>query len=625
MLQAIRSKTSGYVVKLLFALLTATFALWGIGDIFRNWGTDTTVAKVGGKSITADQLSLALRDQLQQLNAAGSNVDMAQAKQLGLVDATLQQMINSDLIDLEVNHLGLVLGEDAVRQAIMENPSFKGQSGSFDHDRFVQLLAANQLTEAQFEGQLQQNLTREQMTTAVLDGLTPSDALVNPLYRARAERRSADVVTLTPSAVPALPAPTEEQLVAYHDAHPDAFRKPEQRGISIALLRLDDVAATIKVSDEKLQEEYKARAASEFITPETRNIQQLLLPDEDKAKAAKAALDSGKDFATVAKEMANADASSTDLGWVKKDDLPAELATAAFSLADGKASDPVQTSFGWHVLKVSGIKAEAVRPFDSVKGQLAQEIARDQAGDQTAKTANDIDDAVAAGNSFATVVQKFGLKTQTIASIDAQGRGADGKPVDLPQPADAILHAAFDTGAGQMSPLTELGEDGYFIVQTDKITPAEVQPLSATRDKAVALWQADQTKDALAKFADSLVQEVNSGKSLKDVAAAHKLTVTTTPPLQRTGSDPAIPPALVVDLFGAKQGGAVSAPAGDNYAVAQLQTIEAADPSKDPAAVKDLSGEIDNEIRNDMLNAFDQALRGYFPVDVNQANIDRLL
>ena len=625
MLQAIRSKANSYIVKLLFALLTATFALWGIGDIFRNWGTDTTVAKVGGRTITADQLSTALRDQITQLNAAGGNVDMAQAKQLGLVDATLQQMVNSDLMDLEVNHLGLVLGDDAVRQAIMENPNFKGQSGSFDHDRYVQLLAANQLNEAQFQEQLRQNLVRDQMTTAILGGLTPPDALVDPLYRARAERRSADVATLTASAVPAAPAPTEEQLVAYHDAHPDAFRKPEERSINIAVLKLVDVAATIKNPDAKLQEEYKARAANEFITPETRNIQQLLLPDEDKAKAAKAALDSGKDFAAVAKEMANADASSTDLGWVKKDDLPAELATAAFSLPDGKASDPVQTSFGWHILKVSGIKPEATRSFDAVKGQLAQEIARDEAGDQIAKTANDIDDALAAGDSFTTVVQKFGLKTQTIASIDAQGRGADGKPVDLPQPADAILHAAFGTDAGQISPLTELGEDGYFIVQTDKITPAEVQPVSATRDQAVALWQADQTKDALAKFATAIVQEVNSGKSLKDVAAAHKLTVTTTSPLQRTGGDPGVPPALVAALFGAKQGGAVSAPAGDNYAVAQLQKIEAADPTKDAKAVKDLSGEIDNEIRNDMLNAFDQALRSYFPVDINQANIDRLL
>jgi peptidyl-prolyl cis-trans isomerase D len=625
MLQAIRSKANNIVVKGLFALMTATFALWGIGDIFRNWGTDTTVAKVGGKEISADQVSQALRDQIAQLRTAlGGNIDMEQAKQLGLVDAALQQLISGDLMDLEVNRLGLAIGDETVRQAIVNNPNFKGQAGTFDRDRYNQLLAANQLNEAQFEASLRQNLVRDQMTTAIVGAMTPPTALLNPLYRSRAERRSADVVTLTPSAVPAGPAPTEEQLAAFHDSHPDAFRKPEQRSLSLALLRIDDIAATIKIPDSKLREEYDSRH-DEFHTAEERNLQQLLLPDEAKAKAAKADLDAGKDFAAVAKATANADTASTDLGWVKRDDLPPELATAAFALPQGKASDPVQTSFGWHILRVTDIKPEAVQSFDAVKDRLAQEVARDQAGDQIAKTANDIDDALAAGTPFATVAQKFGLKTRTIANIDAQGRGADGKQVDLPQPADAVLRTAFATDADQTSPLTELGEDGYFIVHVDKIAPSEVQPLAAAHDQAVALWQADQKQQALAKLADTIVAEVNGGRNLKDAAAARKLTVATTPPLERNGNAPAIPPALVVAMFGAKQGAAVSAPSGDDYAVAQVATIEPADPSKDAAAVKELSGGLSNEMRNDMLSAFDQALRAHFPVVINQDNLDHLL
>jgi peptidyl-prolyl cis-trans isomerase D len=625
MLQAIRSKANSFVVKLLFGLLTATFALWGIGDIFRNWGADTTVAKVGSKEITADQVNQALQEQLAQLrNVLGNNMDMAQARQLGLVNAALQQIVSGNLIDLEVNRLGLAIGDDAVRQAIFDNPNFKGPSGNFDRDRYTQLLAANQLTQTQFEASMRQNMVRTQLTGALLDGLSPPPSLVDTLYRTRAERRTADIVTLTPAAIPAPPTPTDEQLAAFHDSHADAFRKPEQRDFTLALLRLDDIAATINIPDDKLKSEYDARR-DEFHKTEERNLQQLLLPDEAKAKAAKAALDAGKDFAAVAKDADNADAASTDLGWVKRDDLPPELANVAFALAQGKASDPVQTSFGWHILRVTGIKAEAVQPFDEVKTRLAQEVARDQAGDQIAKTANDIDDALAAGAPFATVVQKFGLKTQPITDIDAQGRSSGGKPVELPTPSDAVLHTAFATDSGQTSPLTELGEDGYFIIHVDKVTPSVVQPLSEAHDLAVSLWQADQQQQALTKLADTIAQEVNSGgKSLKDAAAAHKLTVTTTPPLQRTGGNDTVPPALVVALFGAKQGGAVTAPSGDNYAVAQLKTIEAADPGKDANAVKPVSDEIDKEMRNDILNAFDQALRTHFPVQINQANLDRL-
>ncbi|HKT18467.1 MAG TPA: peptidyl-prolyl cis-trans isomerase [Stellaceae bacterium] len=625
MLQAIRSKAESFIVKLLFALLTATFALWGIGDIFRNWGSDTTVAKVGGKEIAADQLSQAVRSEVEQLrNVLHNDIDMEQAKQLGLVNSALQQMISAHLLEIETDRLGLAMGDEGVRQAIVENPDFKGPSGSFDRARYDQLLAANQLTEPQYEASVRENLLRSELTGALIDGVTPPASMVDALYRSRAEHRVATTVTLTPAAVPAPPAPTQEQLAAYHDAHKDAFRTPEQRSISIATLRLEDVAATIKVPEDKLKSEYEARR-DEFHTPEERDVQQLLLPDQAKAKAAEAELQAGKDFAAVAKEQADADASTTDLGWVKRDDLPKDLAAAAFALAQGKPSEPIHTSFGWHILLITGIKPEAVQTFDQVKDRLAQEIARDEAGDQIAKTANNIDDATAAGNSFAAVAQKFGMKTETIASIDAQGHGADGKPVELPQPADTVLHTAFATDSGQTSPLTELGEDGYFLVHVDKIMPATVQPLSAVHDKAVSLWQADEKKNELKKLADQIVEEVKGGKSLKDVAAARKLTVVTTAPLQRTGGDPSVPPSLVAAIFGAKKGEAVSAAAGDNYAVAQVQSIEPADPAKDPQAVKQLSDVLGNAMRNDMLSSFDQALRAHIPVEINQANLDRLL
>jgi peptidyl-prolyl cis-trans isomerase D len=624
MLQAIHSKANSLVVKLLMGLLMATFALWGIGDIFRNWSADTSVAKVGGKEISADQLSSAMRDQLARLrNILGNDADIDDATKRGVAENALNGLIDSDLVDLEVQRLGLAMGDGAVRQAILDNPAFRDPSGLFDRNRYQQLLALNQLSEPQFEASVRQDLLRGALTGAVVDGATPPIFMANALYRSRAEQRTAMIVTLTPASVPAPPMPTESQLAAFHDAHKDDFRLPERRSLTLALLRVGDVAATIKIPEAKLKDAYEQHR-NEFNTPEERDLKQLLLPDEAKAKAAETALKAGKDFATVAKE-AGPDASSADLGWVKRDDLPTDLAKAAFTLPQGKTSAPIKSSFGWHILLVSAIKPATVQPFAAVKDRLQQSMARDQAADAISDIANHVDDAVAAGDSLATIAQKYALKTETIAKVDAQGRGPDGKPVDLPQPSDAILHAAFATPAGQSSPLTELGEEGYFIVHVDTITPAEVQPLAAAHAKAVTLWQDQARKDALKKLAQELVQEVKAGKSLDQAAAARKLTATTTPALQRTSGDDKVPPALVASIFDAKKGEAVSAPAGDNYAVAQVETIEPADPSKNADAVKDLSDQITGEMRNDLMSAFEQALRAHFPVEINQTNFDRVL
>lgn len=625
MLQAIHSKAQTYVVKVLFALLTATFALWGIGDIFRNWGVDTSVAKVGSQEISADQVSQEARAEMDQLrNVLGNSIDTDQAKQLGILDQAAEHVIGGVLLDQETQRLKLKVSDDAIRQSIINDPNFKGQQGGFDHDRYIQTLAANHLTEAQFEDSVRTQMTRDQLTDAVSDGMSPPAAMVDTLYRAQAERRTADIVTLTPAAVPAPPTPSDDQIAAYYNAHKDAFQTPEQRAITVATLKLDDVASSITIPPDKLQSEYASRQ-SEFATPEQRDIQQMLLPDEATAKTAKAQLDAGKDFATVAKTLANADAASTDLGWVKHDDLPPELADIAFALPKGKASDPVQTSFGWHILMVTDIKPAQTQTLDSVKDRLTKEIQRDEAGDAIATTANNIDDALAGGSSFAAVVQKFGLKTQAIPVIDAQGRGADGKPIALPQPSDTVLQAAFSSGNGETSPLSELGDDGYFLVHIDKVTPAAVQPLAEAHDAVVAAWQADQKSDALEKVAASIVAEVNAGKSLKEVAAARKLTVIASQPLARTGDDPTTPPSLVAALFDAKPNGAVSSPAGDSVVVAQLTSIEPADPAKDPAGVKKISDQLAAEMKNDVLDAFSQSLRANFPVTINQDNLDHVL
>jgi peptidyl-prolyl cis-trans isomerase D len=630
MLQAIRSKATSFVIKLLFGLLIVSFGVWGVGDMFRNGGTDTSVATVGGRKISAEQLNQAVRADMERIRGMfGGAVGLDQAKQFGIVDTALQRLVGNDLVTLEVDRLHLAVGDEAVRNAILGNPAFRNEAGSFDRDVYSRVLAANHLSGPQFETMLRGDIARSHLAEALTDGVTPPPTLVDALYRARAEKRLADMVVLPASAAGEVRAPTEEELTAYHDAHSDRFRTPELRSFTVALLRLDDVAAGIKVPDDKLRAEYDARA-DEFHTPEQRHLEQILVPDEAKAKEVAAALAAGKNFAAAGKEFANADPSTLDLGWVRKDELQKDglasgLADAAFSLKEGETSQPLQSAFGWHVFRVAGIKPEETQPFDAVKDKLTQEVARDMAGDQIAKTANQVEDAIAGGASLTDLAQKFSMKTAALADVDMNGHDAQGQAVELPKPGPTILRTAFGTDRGQMSQLTEMGDDGYYLVQVEKVVPTTIKPLAEVREQAVQLWQAEQRSAALAKLAGEIADAVNGGKSLKEVAAQRKLEVTATPALLRTGGDSKVPPALVARIFEAKPGAAVTAPTDDSYAVAQLQAVQPADPAADKDAVAQLSQQLGTAMKSDMMQEFDKALRQHFPVEVNQANLDRAL
>ena len=624
MLQAIRSKATSLVVKILFAVLICTFAIWGIGDIFRNRSTgETWVAKVGGLQISGDQLTEAVRSDMERMRGVlGRPLSLDEAKQFGVLEASLQRLIEADLLQLEVQRLHLAVGDEAVRKAIVGNPGFRGAAGTFDRNVYNQVLAANRMSEGQYEALLRSELVRNELTISVTEGVTPPAELTNALYRAQAEHRIADIATLPASAAPNPPPPSEQDLSAFYDSHPDRFRVPERRDFTLAVLTIADVAAGIAVPDDRLKEEYQSRLG-EFQKPEQRQLQQMLLPDEAKAKEAAARVAQGKDFAAVAKQLANADPSALDLGWVRREDLPAPLADAAFAAKPGGVTAPVQTSFGWHILRVVAVKPAETQSFDQVKNQLRQDVARDMAGDVIAKTANKIDDALAGGASLAEAAGQFGMKMTAYKGIDPQGHDAQDKPATLPKPTDTVLHTAFATDSGQSSALAELGDDGYFVVHVDQIAPAGVRPLAAAHDEAARLWQAEQRAQALGKLAESIVQEVNAGRALREVAAQHKLNVTTSPPLLRTGGGN-VPPAIVAKIFGLTQGHAAAAPTGDSYAVAQLTQIQPADPAKAGAQIDQLSHQLAQQMQGEFLGRFNAALKRRYPVELNQGNLDRL-
>jgi peptidyl-prolyl cis-trans isomerase D len=625
MLQAIRSKASSLVVKLLFGLLVISFGIWGIGDIFRNRGADTVAATVGDRKIDVQELSQAVRQDAERWRQAlrGGTLDAEQLKQLGIVDSALQRLIGRELVDLEIRRLRLAVSDEALDELIRSNRVFQNDKGVFDPQLYQQFVAAQHMTSPQFKASLRRDVLRQQLDEALIGGLAPPSELVDALYRARAEKRTAEAMVLPSSAAADPGTPDETDVQAFYDKHQDDFRVPELRSFSLGVLLLDDVAAEIKIPDDKLREEYQSRAA-EFHAPEQRRFEQILLPDEAKAKEAAAQLAQGADFAQVAKDVAGAAPDTLDLGFFKKDDLPPPLAEPAFALKQGETSQPIEDALGWHILRLVEVKAEETQPFDSVKETLAQEIARDMAADQIEKIRNKVEDALAGGTSFAEVVQRFGLKQSRIDNVDANGHSTDGKPVEMPGSGADILKTAFDTPAGQMSPLNDLGDAGYYVLQVDTVTPATVKPLEAVKPQVVQLWQQEKRDAALAQLAKEIADQVNAGRKLADIAAERKLQSFATEPLTRAGGDPKLPASLVASLFGAKPGAAVFAKGSDGYVVAQVKEVIPADPAKDEKQVAQFSDRlVAPGMRDDMLQEFDKALRQRYPVSIDPAVVAR--
>ena len=623
MLQAIRSRAGSYVVKGLFALLILTFGIWGIGDIFRTRGADTVVATVGDQSIRAEELQTALRRALEQLSARfGNAIDLQQAKQLGLVDQTLGQLIDRSLIDQEAARLKLDISDDLIRNVITANPSFRGSDGRFDRSVFGAVLAANNLTEDQYVALLRHDIPRNDLLHAVTAGAAAPQPMVDLLYQYRNEKRTADIVALPTAGAPDVGQPNEDELKAFYEKHPDLFRAPEYRGFSLVSLDPSDIAKDIEIPEAKLKEEYDQRQ-DELQIPERRDVEQILAPSEEKAKEAEAALAAGKDWREVATTIAGQNSDTIDLGLMRREEMPSALGEVAFELPLNKPSEPVKTPLGWHILRVVKIEPPVTQTFDEAKPKLEADLAHQEAVDRIYKVANKADDALAGGATLSDAAAKFGLKATTVEAVDTGDHDPQDKPVTLPVSASDVLKLAFATDQGQTSRVAETPDGAIFALHVDKVIPSQVKPLDEVKDKAVAAWQTERRREIVAKQAEELAAAVTPETRLAAVASEKGLKATTSPPFTRhPENDAAVPPALVGKLFATKQGEVVTASDAAGAYVAQLDEVQRPDNVPQTAAAA-LSHELDTAQQVDLAEEFTRALRTHFPVDIRREALDR--
>lgn len=627
MLQAIRTRAGGIIVKVLFGLLIVSFGFWGIytkSPFFQDKSANATVATVGDQDITGVEVETTLQPTLERLRAQlGGNLDAAAVKKLGVVDAVVGQLVDRSLLSQEVAHLQLDLSDDVIRNAIMSNPAFIGSDGKFNRDQFNQILAANHMTEDQLIARLREDIPRGDLLQAMTGGVVVPRPVIDALYRYRAESRVADVVAVPLSAAGNIPAPTEDQLEKFYKDNPDMFRAEEYRAFTVASLSIGDLTSGIKIPEDKLKAAYNDRK-DEFQLPEERDVQQILASSEDKAKAVEAALASGEDFQKAATGIAGQDASTIDLGLVKPDDLPKELADTAFALPLDKPSEPIKTELGWHVVRVVKIQPPQSVDFDQAKDQLEKQLVAEEAADQLDHIANEADDALAGGAALDDVAKKYGLKIATVAQSDASGRDGSGKPIELPVPATNVVKTAFATELNDTSRIESIEENAIFAVHVTKITPPETKPLADVKDQATAAWQTEQKQDAAKKEANDLAAAVKNGTPLAQAAAAKSLTVTTSPPLNRQakGATP-IPTGMIANLFSAKVDDTITGSDASGAFVAQLKTINVPQSTPDDQ-VKALTVDIGNSMRYDVASEFTDSLKKRYPVKLQQDVIDRL-
>jgi peptidyl-prolyl cis-trans isomerase D len=625
MLNVLRKQAGSWIVKALLLLLVVSFAMWGIGDVFFGSPQNPAVATVADNEITTDELANAFNRSVENLQQRiGAPIDREQAIQLGVMQQSLQDLIVGRLMALRARDMGLTVTDDALRDVVTSNPAFQS-AGRFDRSRFEQLLRANGLTEEGYLTSLRQDVMRNTLADGLAAGAVVPQALVDAVYRFRNEQRSGRYMVIETASITDPLEPGDEDLQPFYDAHQDRFTAPEYRTLTFVTLEPEDLLGEVEVPEDKINAEYQDRLDT-YRTPEHRTITQLLASDRETVDAALRRLQEGETMTEVGTAMADQGVVVDDLGSLTRNDLPDDLATAAFTQAEGEIGSPVESPFGWHLFEVSAIDPETVVPLADVRDDLAKQLALTEASDRLPGLATQLDDELAAGMGVAEAAAALGLTAKTV-TVDVNGKAEDGTPsADLPA-WPAFLETAFATPEGQVSLLEETDDGSYYVIETDSVAAPRLMPLDEVRDAVAAAWQAERRRELAQERAKSLIGRANEVASLDQLADG--LEVTAIGPLKRNerGGTPPLSPAIVRALFATEPGviakDPVALPTG--FAIVATDEVIEADPSADPDAVAQLRAQLEAETRNDLLTQFESALRSAYTVEINGAAINRLI
>ncbi|HTQ12390.1 MAG TPA: SurA N-terminal domain-containing protein [Rhizomicrobium sp.] len=614
-----RSKPAGIVL----ALIAASFALWGIGDVIRGGSADTSVASVGGEKIPYEIYSRDYKNATRNASQRLGELTPDQIRKLGLADKTLQDLINRTAMDGYASDLGLVVGDDQVTSDIRNSPSFVGPLGTFDRDKLLQVLNTYGFTEPGFIAYVRQGDMREQVLSAARDGFEIPPGFGRALFDFLNERRAVDYIVIPESAAADIPAPTDAQLKAFIAAHAGTFSVPAYRTITYAEIGPADIAPQVVVTDKQIQQEYDNRKQNPqyaYDIPEKRVVEQLNFKDAASAKAARQKIDGGMSFADVAKSL---NQQPIDLGEVTSEAL-GDRGPAVFALADNGVTQPLKNLAGYALMHVSKIEPGSQKKLDDVKADIRKDLADKIAADRIDGIANDYIDASGSGLSLPDAAKKVGMHVIHVAAVDANGLAPDGTKAQVPD--DPIFRdQMFKAEVGEDQDPFQ-GKDGKeYVLNVDSETPSRAKPFEQVRDQAVQLWTADARQKALAAKAQSLAAEATKDNSLDGIAKQFGVTPKKSGALERGKATGDLPAALVAKIFAAPPGSAVGGASSrsDAYIVARVTGVRHPPaPVTDPEYQQFIS-QVSAGTSQDIATILAMAVRDKKGVTINQKMVDQ--
>ena len=518
MITFIRRWLTSWPVLLLLGLVLVAFAITGVGDPFAGGGPVGSIAKVGEKVVSENDLLKAFERLVRNARQSNPGVSQTDFAKQGAVTVAADQLIGQTAVETLATSAGIAASDRAIGAVIAGIPAFQ-TGGRFDEATYRRIIADQKLTEAELHQGIAGDLVRKQLLTPVTAALgVPSD-MARPYAQMLVDIHRGGVALVPVTA--SLP-PTEAEIAKFYADNKARFTVPERRAYRYATIDSAGIIAGAAVTEAQIAAAF-AKDPAKYGAAATRRLEQVVVPDEAKARALVAAA-ATEGFAKAAQRIAGFGAADIDLGEQNREAFgkatsPA-VAEAAFAAGVNSITAPIKTAYGWHIVRVAALGAAGkslVQARAAVEADLKKTAGTAALGDLVAA----IEDGVESGKSFADIAKEQRLTILAQTPVTKEG-SAPGAPL-LTGDAAAIAAKAFRHEPGDGAAVEDLGGGKLIVIETMAVTPTAPQPLAEIRAVAVAGAAQAKAMAAARGKADAVAAAVRKGQSFDAALAAQGL------------------------------------------------------------------------------------------------------
>jgi peptidyl-prolyl cis-trans isomerase D len=510
----------------LFVILALGLLVTGgsqMGDLLGSFGPKHVIS-AGNRSVDAAEFRASMdreRDAAQE--RAGRAVDYEDLIGEGRLAALLGQQSQVYGFMSWAWDAGIRPSKELVLRQIRLIPNFfDSVTGRFDEQRYAETLQQANLTPKMFEEEMQDQLVLRHYGSAVQAGLRVPRIYGAVVANQVAQTRDGRWFNVTQAMAGTVGAPTDAQLNAYIRQNPNDFRLPEFRKATLVVFTNPEDGKG-EIADARIEERFNFRRDA-LSQPETRSFVTLTAPNKAVADRIAAALRGGQSPEDVAR--------ANNLQPVVETDRPRSavtdpaVAAAVFGMTPNQISDPVQARVGFVVAKLTGVTAGRPITLADVRPQIVEELRAEDVRAAVYARVTAYDKARQGGKTLEAAVAEVGARALIIPPVTREGRSMEEQTFPLPP---QVLDAMWKLGRNGESEVVQDGQQGYFVVRVDEITPPALVSLSNTRLRAeiATRWTAVENSRRLTDLANRLAARVRGGEDIAAVARSAGATLET--------------------------------------------------------------------------------------------------